>query len=86
MIGIYLSGTGNTKHCVEKLIGLLDKTAAALPLEDADITEQIKNNDTVTLSRETVLFGQIRKYYALPQWAPSAVTARAADCARHYAR
>ena len=53
MIGIYLSGTGNTKHCVEKLIGLLDKTAAAIPLESADVTEQIKNNDTVIFGYPT---------------------------------
>ena len=53
MIGIYLSGTGNTKHCVEKLIALLDKTAAVLPLEDADITERIKNNDTVIFGYPT---------------------------------
>ena len=47
MIGIYLSGTGNTKHCVEKIVGLLDKTAAAIPLETSDVTRQIKNNDTI---------------------------------------
>ena len=53
MIGIYLSGTGNTKHCVEKIIGLLDKTAKALPLEDADVIEQIKNNDTIIFGYPT---------------------------------
>ena len=30
MIGIYLSGTGNTKHCVEKLLYLLDDTAKSV--------------------------------------------------------
>ena len=53
MIGIYLSGTGNTKHCVEKIVGLLDKTAAALPLEAADVTEQIKNNGTIIFGYPT---------------------------------
>ena len=24
MIGVYFSGTGNTKHCVEKLVSLID--------------------------------------------------------------
>ena len=47
MLGVYFSGTGNTKHCVEKLTTLLDKTAAVLPLESSSIIEQIKNNDTV---------------------------------------
>lgn len=53
MIGIYLSGTGNTKHCVEKLIGLLDKTAAAIPLEEPSVIEQIKNNDTIIFGYPT---------------------------------
>lgn len=47
MLGVYFSGTGNTRHCVEKLTALLDKTAAAIPLETSNIIEQIKNNDTV---------------------------------------
>lgn len=34
MIGIYLSGTGNTKHCVEKLTYMLDDTAQIFPLEN----------------------------------------------------
>ena len=47
MLGVYLSGTGNTKHCVEKLTGLLDVTAKTVPLENPGIIEQIKNNDTI---------------------------------------
>ena len=53
MIGIYLSGTGNTKHCVEKIVGLLNKNAAAMPLEAADVTRQIKNNDTIIFGYPT---------------------------------
>lgn len=33
MIGIYFSGTGNTKYCVERLVKYIDGTAAVLPLE-----------------------------------------------------
>ena len=47
MLGVYFSGTGNTKHCVEKLTALLDKTVAAIPLESSNIIEQIKDNNTV---------------------------------------
>ncbi len=47
MLGIYLSGTGNTKHCVEKLTGLLDMAAKTAPLEEPNIIEQIKNHDTI---------------------------------------
>ncbi len=39
MIGIYLSGTGNTKHCIEKLLHLLDETAQAVPIENPEIVE-----------------------------------------------
>lgn len=41
MIGIYLSGTGNTKHCIEKLTDLLDSSSKAIPLESDDIEEAI---------------------------------------------
>ena len=37
MIGIYFSGTGNTKHCVEKLVKLLDASAQSFPLEHTHI-------------------------------------------------
>lgn len=47
MIGIYFSGTGNTKHCVEKLTFLLDKTAVTMPLESPDVVEKIKSDDTL---------------------------------------
>ena len=53
MIGIYLSGTGNTKHCIEKLIGLLDTSAKSIPLEAKGIVEAIKNNDTIILGYPT---------------------------------
>lgn len=49
MIGIYLSGTGNTKHCIEKLTSLLDSSAKTMPLEDSDIIEEIRKNSTIIL-------------------------------------
>ena len=39
MIGIYFSGTGNTKHCVEKLVKLLDASAQSFPLEHTEIIQ-----------------------------------------------
>ena len=53
MLGVYLSGTGNTKHCVEKLVKLLDEKAIVLPLEDADVLEHIKINQTIILGYPT---------------------------------
>ena len=31
MIGIYMSGTGNTKHCVGKLLSVIDPKAEMIP-------------------------------------------------------
>ena len=49
MIGIYLSGTGNTKHCIEKLTKLLDRSAKTMPLECEDVVEEIRNTTTILL-------------------------------------
>ncbi len=53
MIGIYFSGTGNTRHCVEKLTSLLDKTGACFPLEARDITVHIQNQDIIVFGYPT---------------------------------
>ena len=49
MIGIYLSGTGNTKHCIEKLTGLLEPSAKVIPLESEDVIDEITGNSTIIL-------------------------------------
>ncbi|MGN0180827.1 MAG: EFR1 family ferrodoxin [Candidatus Ornithomonoglobus sp.] len=53
MLGIYLSGTGNTKHCIEKLTGLLDNSARSIPLECTNVIEEIKKNSTIILGYPT---------------------------------
>ena len=53
MIGIYLSGTGNTKHCIEKLVGLIDNSAKVFPLEIPNLIDEIKKNDTIILGYPT---------------------------------
>lgn len=53
MIGIYLSGTGNTKHCVEKLLNLLDDTARCIPLETPYIINMLENENTIVLGYPT---------------------------------
>lgn len=53
MIGIYLSGTGNTKHCVEKLTSMLDDAAQTFPLENPQIAEMLEKQDTIILSYPT---------------------------------
>jgi ferredoxin len=53
MIGIYLSGTGNTKHCVEKLVKLLDSSAKSIPLEHTEIIQMLEKHDTIILGYPT---------------------------------
>ncbi len=53
MIGIYFSGTGNTKHCIEKLTASLNESAIAIPLEAPNIIELIENNDTIIFGYPT---------------------------------
>lgn len=59
MIGIYLSGTGNTKHCIELLTGLLDSSAKTIPLESENIIEEIKNTNMI-------IFGYPIQYSNIP--------------------
>ena len=49
MIGIYLSGTGNTKHCVEKPVSLPDDTASCILLEAPHITDMPEKQNTIIL-------------------------------------
>lgn len=53
MVGIYFSGTGNTKHCIEKLTRLLDEAATVAPLESANIVDEIRRNDTIIIGYPT---------------------------------
>lgn len=53
MIGIYLSGTGNTKHCVEKLVSLLDDTASCVPLESPHVIDLLAGQSVIILGYPT---------------------------------
>ena len=53
MIGIYLSGTGNTKHCVEKLVHLIDNTSRCVPLEHPRIVDLLGKQNTIVLGYPT---------------------------------
>lgn len=50
MVGVYFSGTGNTKHCTEKLVHLLDETAQALPIEGEEAVEALSRQDFIILA------------------------------------
>ena len=47
--GIYLSGTGNTKHCMEKLISLIDADAKAIPVESPEAKDAVKTHEVIFL-------------------------------------
>lgn len=47
MLGIYFTGTGNTRHCVMKFVQAIDKEGICLPLESAECKKYIKNEDTI---------------------------------------
>jgi hypothetical protein len=49
MIGIYFSGTGNTKHCVEKLISLLDASAQCFPIEYTEVEDFIAKHESIAM-------------------------------------
>lgn len=51
--GIYLSGTGNTKHCIEKFLSLIDKDAVFVAIEDADAVKAIEDNEEIYLAFPT---------------------------------
>ena len=50
MTGIYLSGTGNTEHCIKKLLFLLDKTAQAVRMEQKDAVHLLSQHDFIVFA------------------------------------
>lgn len=49
MLGIYLSGTGNTKHCTEKMVHLLDENAQVVPMEGKQTVGLLSQHDFIIL-------------------------------------
>lgn len=47
MTGIYFSGTGNTRHCAEKLLGLLDQNGRAFSMEAPEAKSAIVGEDAI---------------------------------------
>lgn len=50
MVGIYMSGTGNSRYCIEKLISLLEAAASIIPIEDDRAAEAIRENEMILLA------------------------------------
>ena len=49
ILGIYLSGTGNTRHCVERLVQDLDNTGTCIPIESEDVVSAIEKAQFIVL-------------------------------------
>ena len=47
IIGIYFSGTGNTKHCSEYLLRLLDENAPSYSIENGNAIDAIRSSDEI---------------------------------------
>ncbi|MCL2086282.1 MAG: EFR1 family ferrodoxin [Oscillospiraceae bacterium] len=45
MLGIYFSGTGNTRHAVERFVSEVDSTAKSLSIEDGGILDELEKNE-----------------------------------------
>lgn len=50
MIGIYFSGTGNSRHAVEVFLKKYDESAKAYSIEDANITKYIEDNKELVIA------------------------------------
>lgn len=60
MVGIYFSGTGNTKHCVTKFLSECSSSPKAFSIEDSGAIQAIKN-DSVIVFAYPVYFSNLPK-------------------------
>lgn len=60
MIGVYFSGTGNTKHCVYRFVNGIDTVAKVLEIENSETIHYIENEDII-------VFGYPVYYSNLPK-------------------
>ena len=84
MIGIYFSGTGNSKYCIEKFLQEYDSGAEAFSIENEELLIKIREHEDLVFSYP-VQFSNLPKIvkdfvdqhhqlWSLQQWACSAVT------------
>ena len=53
ILGVYFTGTGNTRYCVEKFIKRCDEVSQAVSIEDENVLEQIARHDVIVLGYPT---------------------------------
>lgn len=49
MVGVYFSGTGNTKYCVEKFLMYYQNDIKSFSIEDKNVTKVIKENKDIVI-------------------------------------
>lgn len=50
MVGVYFSGTGNTKHCVERFLNGIESGAEMFALENARAAEAVRGADEIVFA------------------------------------
>ena len=60
MVGIYFSGTGNTRHCIEKLVAELETGAKCFSIEDENAVAAVSESDKIVFGYP-VYFSNIPK-------------------------
>ena len=57
MTGIYFSGTGNTKFCVDKFLEEYDYSKNSFSIEDNEALEKIKNDNEIVIGYQVKCIG-----------------------------
>ena len=60
MVGIYFSGTGNTKYCVETFLKEYDNTALAFSIEEENVVQKINE-------QQNIVFGYPVQFSNIPK-------------------
>ena len=60
MLGIYFSGTGNTKHCVSSFVKQIDEKSKIIPLESSELQSHILNE------KDLIVFGYPTQFSNAP--------------------
>jgi len=67
MLGIYFSGTGNTRHAVERFVTEVDNSAKSLSIEDGGVLSELEKH-------EIIVFGFTVYYSNIPKIAKDFIT------------
>lgn len=84
MVGIYFSGTGNSRYATEMFCNEYDEAAKAFSIEDDNVIDAVKNDEMLVFAypvqystvpkilRDFIIkiknFGGIRRFFLSPQW------------------